>query len=250
MSHDMLPLWHPDWEPIWRASDETGVPVHIHTIGPRPDTRFMNEPKHYRPWLATHITAFQIPMMAVCAAVIFGGALERHPNMKVVIGEAGHRLAAVRARALRLRVGGPVPRSDPAPAVGVLAPADVRDVPDRPHRIGEPSSDRRRDGDVGLRLPAPRRHLARLARDPAPAARERLARGPAAKSCSRTPRAFTDSRSAASLPGHENARLARSSECDRCHSSVSRRHDRLLRLVHDAAAASTTGTRPSTTTSG
>jgi len=49
----------------------------------------MNDPKHYRPWLATHMTAFQIPMMAVCAAVIFGGALERHPNLSVVIGEAG-----------------------------------------------------------------------------------------------------------------------------------------------------------------
>ncbi|HKC50837.1 MAG TPA: amidohydrolase family protein [Myxococcota bacterium] len=89
MSHDMLPLWHPSWEPIWRASHETGLPVHIHTIGPRADTRFMNDPKHYRPWLATHMTAFQIPMMAVCAAVIFGGALERHPNLSVVIGEAG-----------------------------------------------------------------------------------------------------------------------------------------------------------------
>jgi len=89
MSHDMLPLWHPDWEPIWRASHETGVPVHIHTIGPRADTRFMNEPRFYRPWLATHITAFQIPMMAVCAAILFGGALERYPSMRVVIGEAG-----------------------------------------------------------------------------------------------------------------------------------------------------------------
>ena len=89
MSHDMLPLWHPDWEPIWRAAHETGVPVHIHTIGPRADMRFMNDPRFYRPWLATHITAFQIPMMAVCAAILFGGALERHPNLKVVIGEAG-----------------------------------------------------------------------------------------------------------------------------------------------------------------
>ena len=89
MSHDMLPLWHPSWEPIWRASDETGLPVHIHTIGPRADTRFMDDPAHYRPWLATHISAFQMPMMALCAAVIFGGALERHRRMKVVIGEAG-----------------------------------------------------------------------------------------------------------------------------------------------------------------
>ena len=89
MSHDMLPLWHEDWEPIWRASAETGVPVHIHTIGPRIDTRWIQDAAHYRPWLATHMSAFQIPMMAVVAAVLFGGALERHPDLRVVIGESG-----------------------------------------------------------------------------------------------------------------------------------------------------------------
>jgi predicted TIM-barrel fold metal-dependent hydrolase len=89
MSHDMLPLWHEDWEPIWAASAETEVPVHIHTIGPRVDTRWVQDPGHYRPWLATHMAAFQIPMMSVVAAVIFGGALERHPTLRVVIGESG-----------------------------------------------------------------------------------------------------------------------------------------------------------------
>ena len=89
MSHDMLPLWHPDWEPIWVAAAETGVPVHIHTIGPQADTRWLRDPSTYRPWLATHMSAFQIPMMAVIAAVIFGGALERHPALRVVVGEAG-----------------------------------------------------------------------------------------------------------------------------------------------------------------
>jgi predicted TIM-barrel fold metal-dependent hydrolase len=89
MSHDMLPLWHEDWEPIWRAAADTGVPVHIHTIGPRVDMRWARDPDHYRPWLATHISAFQIPMMSVLAAVIFGGALERHPALRVVIGESG-----------------------------------------------------------------------------------------------------------------------------------------------------------------
>jgi predicted TIM-barrel fold metal-dependent hydrolase len=89
MSHDMLPLWHPDWEPIWVAAHDTGVPIHIHTIGPRVDPRWLEDPSHYKPWLATHIGAFQIPMMSVLAAVLFGGALERHPDVRVVFGEAG-----------------------------------------------------------------------------------------------------------------------------------------------------------------
>ena len=89
MTHDMLPLWHRDWEPIWRAAAETGIPVHIHTVGPPVELEWVRNPETYRPWLATHISAFQIPMMKILAAVIFGGALERHPGLRVVIGESG-----------------------------------------------------------------------------------------------------------------------------------------------------------------
>ncbi len=89
LTHDMTPLWHEEWEPIWQASQDTGVPVHIHTVGPAIDRRWLTEPKYYRPWLATHISSFQIPMMSVLSAVIFGGALERHNQLKVVIGESG-----------------------------------------------------------------------------------------------------------------------------------------------------------------
>jgi predicted TIM-barrel fold metal-dependent hydrolase len=88
-THEMTPLWHEDWEPIWHASDETGLPVHIHTVGPPVDRRWLGDADHYRPWLATHISTFQLPMMGVLAAIVFGGALERHPRMRVVIGEAG-----------------------------------------------------------------------------------------------------------------------------------------------------------------
>ncbi|MFZ5915026.1 MAG: amidohydrolase family protein, partial [Pseudomonadota bacterium] len=89
LSHDMLPLWHSDWEPVWKAAAETGIPVHLHTIGPKLDERWYSDPKTRRPWFATHMTGFQIVMLSVLAGVIFGGALERHRNLKVVIGEAG-----------------------------------------------------------------------------------------------------------------------------------------------------------------
>lgn len=89
LQHDMLPLWHPEWEPVWRACAETGVPLHIHTIGPLVDLRWVREPAFYRPWLATHIAAFQVPMLGILAAILYGGALERYPEVKVVIGESG-----------------------------------------------------------------------------------------------------------------------------------------------------------------
>jgi hypothetical protein len=35
-SWDMEPMWHPSWEPFWRAVDEVQLPVHFHTF---PTTR-------------------------------------------------------------------------------------------------------------------------------------------------------------------------------------------------------------------
>ncbi len=89
LAGDMLPLWHSDWEPVWKASADTGVPVHFHTIGPKLDERWYNDPKTRRPWFATHMTGFQIPMLSILAAIIFSGALERYKNLKVVIAESG-----------------------------------------------------------------------------------------------------------------------------------------------------------------
>ncbi|MEE8558483.1 MAG: amidohydrolase family protein [Myxococcota bacterium] len=89
MAHDMTPLWHADWEPMWEAAADCGIPVHVHTIGPKVDARWIRDRTTYRPWLATHITGFQVTMSATIAAIIFGGALERHSDLRVVIGEAG-----------------------------------------------------------------------------------------------------------------------------------------------------------------
>jgi predicted TIM-barrel fold metal-dependent hydrolase len=89
LTDDMTPLWHPSWEPVWQASDATALPVHIHTVGPPIDKRWLQDPAHYRPWLATHISTFQLPMMGVLSAIVFGGVLERYPNVRVVIGESG-----------------------------------------------------------------------------------------------------------------------------------------------------------------
>jgi len=86
---DMVPLWDPFWDPLWAISEETGLPVHFHTIGGRsPDvTKF--PPHVQRRIFATHITGFQMHMSGFLMALIFSGALERHPKLKVVIGEAG-----------------------------------------------------------------------------------------------------------------------------------------------------------------
>ena len=107
-SPDLTPLWHPSWEPLWDAVEDAGLPLHFHTVGGRlPEavrrTLFPAladpsgsdagterlEPRVARAAFATHITGFQINMANVLMALIYAGVLERHPQLRVVIGEAG-----------------------------------------------------------------------------------------------------------------------------------------------------------------
>ncbi len=89
VQHGMMPLWHLDWEPVWQASHDTGIPIHLHTIGPKADMKWLQDHRSRRMWLATILTEFQISMAGFIGAIIYGGALERYPNLKIVIGEAG-----------------------------------------------------------------------------------------------------------------------------------------------------------------
>jgi predicted TIM-barrel fold metal-dependent hydrolase len=107
---DMPPLWDPCWNPLWDAIDDSGLPLHFHTVGGRiPDAvRKMlwapttghavdtggptGAPLDYRAaraGFAVHITGFQIHMSAVLMSLIYGGVLERHPRLRVVLGEGG-----------------------------------------------------------------------------------------------------------------------------------------------------------------
>jgi len=87
--HDMTPLWDPWWEPVWDAIAATGLPLHFHTIGGvRRDLSKLSG-KVLLAARASGITQFQMHMADVLLSLVFSGALERHPNMKMIIGEAG-----------------------------------------------------------------------------------------------------------------------------------------------------------------
>ena len=87
--HDMTPLWDPWWNPVWDAAAASGLPMHFHTIGgPRRDFSQLTG-KTLLAARAASITSFQMHMAEVLMSIIFAGVLERHPNLKVVIGESG-----------------------------------------------------------------------------------------------------------------------------------------------------------------
>ncbi|MEE2783957.1 MAG: amidohydrolase family protein [Pseudomonadota bacterium] len=89
-SYDMAPLFDPSWEKLWAVAEEAGMPLHYHTIGPRPDYDFQNmKGLAGRQAFAVFITSFQLAMAKIVMEIIYGGVLEAHPNLKVVIGESG-----------------------------------------------------------------------------------------------------------------------------------------------------------------
>jgi len=86
----MVPLWHKQWEPIWQAAAETKVPIHLHSIGAPLDPRWQDAGgKIFRYVAATKTTAFQIGMLEVLSEVMWSAALERYPDLRVVLGESG-----------------------------------------------------------------------------------------------------------------------------------------------------------------
>jgi uncharacterized protein len=88
---DMTPLWYPYWDPLWKAAAEVNLPVHFHTINPRPAVEVKDTiPKELKVVSeATRLAGFQMYMSSILAAMINGGALERFPGLRVVLGESG-----------------------------------------------------------------------------------------------------------------------------------------------------------------
>ena len=89
-NHEMAPLFDPQWQPLWQVVNESGLPLHFHTIGPRIDYDFASlEPLQRRQAFAVHITGFQLAMAKVIMEMIYGGVFEAYPRLKLVVGESG-----------------------------------------------------------------------------------------------------------------------------------------------------------------
>ncbi len=88
-SVNLKPLFHPDWNPLWQAANDCGLPVHFHTIGgKKPDIEGL-APLQQRQSFAVFITGFQLEMARLLMEVIYGGVLEAYPDLKLVIAESG-----------------------------------------------------------------------------------------------------------------------------------------------------------------
>lgn len=75
--------WEPDYEPLWELCEELGVNVNIHGGGGIPD--------YGEHEAARAIMLVELPWFSHRSAwhLIFGGVLERHPGLRVVLTEQG-----------------------------------------------------------------------------------------------------------------------------------------------------------------
>jgi predicted TIM-barrel fold metal-dependent hydrolase len=80
-------LGDPHWEPLWSLLEELGVPLAVHegTTQDLPQSgrdRFEN-------YALRHVCSHPHEQQIACAALVMGGALERHPGLRVVFLESG-----------------------------------------------------------------------------------------------------------------------------------------------------------------
>ncbi|MDP6345491.1 MAG: amidohydrolase family protein [Alphaproteobacteria bacterium] len=89
-SWDMEPMFDPCWEPLWQAVEDVDLPLHFHTFPAVPPSMLarLDGPSR-RAAFFTVVSGFQMNLINIIAAIISGGALERHPGLRVAFGESG-----------------------------------------------------------------------------------------------------------------------------------------------------------------
>src|SRR6201982_3398352 len=89
-SWDMEPMWHPVWEPLWKAINDVSLPLHFHTFPALPPTVLENQKGlTRRAAFFTVVSAFQMNLVNILAAIIGAAVLERYPNVRIAFGESG-----------------------------------------------------------------------------------------------------------------------------------------------------------------
>ena len=85
-------LWDMDWEPLWHALEECKMPVSFHVTGPRGyplREDLSNDSREGLIFIGIRLTLFQSCAAEFLASIILSGALDRHPGLNFVLGEAG-----------------------------------------------------------------------------------------------------------------------------------------------------------------
>ena len=174
------PIFEDAWAPFWDAAQETGMPIHVHLAGGLHSLK-----TKLSSWRQPAFVAV-VPMQLdeTLSGMIFSGTLEKRPRVKFVMGEAGlgwipyvierldHELHKYGSKIADYKIS-----SLPSEIFKRQVFTTYED--EKPRRRADPAH-RRRQRDVGVRLPARRQHLAALAQGAGRvAARQARSRGAA-----------------------------------------------------------------------
>src|SRR5882672_5508732 len=89
-SWDMEPMWHPSWEPLWKAVNDVNLPLHFHTFPALPPSVLEKQTGlTRRAAFFTVVSAFQMNLVNILAAIIGAAVLERYPHIRIAFGESG-----------------------------------------------------------------------------------------------------------------------------------------------------------------
>ena len=83
------PLWDEAWEPLWEAAAEMGISIGFHLSGGHRTVVWSGPKADQLGNMGVRVSCSTIQMDEPLAGIIFGGALERHPGLKIVLAETG-----------------------------------------------------------------------------------------------------------------------------------------------------------------
>ena len=85
-----LPLYHAAWDGFWKAVDDSGLPVHFHTLGPRLRDIGGFEALDVNRAKAEALANCQYERASlVLRETVLGGIFEKFPGIRMVLSEAG-----------------------------------------------------------------------------------------------------------------------------------------------------------------
>jgi uncharacterized protein len=88
------PIWHQDWDPVWEVAQDLDYPISFHSGARRTNEAttlgLMAAPQGDSLLSAAiGMSLLQFNGSADYFGIIFGGALDRYPRLKIVLGESG-----------------------------------------------------------------------------------------------------------------------------------------------------------------
>src|SRR5262247_1389682 len=87
-SDSVRPIWDRDWDVVWEAADETGIPISFHNQGQ--EVRAVNQSdSHYEDNVkvrnAVRQAVSRFGSAQFLASIIYSGAFDRYPGFRFVL---------------------------------------------------------------------------------------------------------------------------------------------------------------------